>query len=60
MTPANYQFCGMEIVTSGAVAPDELVLHGSRNSVRWTPDGGVEELNEYQRSRITAAVQGER
>lgn len=47
---------GMPIVASAGVAPDELVLHGSRNSVRWTPDGGVEEMSDYQREQIAEVI----
>lgn len=46
------QIMGLPIMVSEGVAPSEFILHGAVNSVRWTPDGGVEELSDYQRAEV--------
>ncbi len=48
---------GMPLVTSDAIAPGTLVMHGVRNSVRVTVDGVVEELTEEQRRAIVAIIE---
>lgn len=47
---------GFQVITSLAVAPDEFVMLSAVDAVRWTPDGGVERMSEYQRERIVEAV----
>lgn len=46
----------MLLVVSDAIAPYEVVIHGSHNTMRWTPDGGIEEMDKYQRRRIEEAI----
>lgn len=50
------ELLGIKIVVSEGMAPDEAALLSSKDGVRWTPDGGVERLSEYQRAQIERLV----
>ena len=53
----NFTICGISVIASEAVSPDEVVMLGSGNAARWTPDGGVEEMSKYQEACIREDVE---
>lgn len=55
---AEFRFSVLDIpvVVSDGMAPDEVAVIGPYDGARWTPDGGVESLSQYQLSVIHRLV----